>query len=987
MKHLYLLCFILFSPLVLYSQPTILFPQNGQVLDNNQVQIQWKDTASVFDVEWGTDPLLMSAVSINNITTNYVNLPTLPFNIQYYFRIRRSSGNWTPIYSFFILDVNSLPSLQYWWDAGSGIVLNGNKITNWEDRISNIVAQGLTNASKPEVINTFPNNLPLIRFGGTTGNDNHLLSLNPFLTLNSNNFTIITNYQILSTGPLDYLLAGTQSGLFVGGFLGGYNNIGVFNNSIECKANESPTYKPWAVYSAYRNKFYRNNVALPVAGTSVSGFQIEQIGARPDVPTLSFHGYVGDIMIFDTELNDSIRLLVENYQKWKWLQYPNLGNDTTVCATQYTLSVPQPNVYSHILWSTGEVNVSSITVTQNGTYWVQVTGMGITCTDTIRISGLQQAKNVTPSNDTTLCLGQPFVMKITNPTPTHQYIWNTAAIQDSIVINQPGMYYCLEFIPSFNCFISTDTIYVSNRVNANFAYNNSCEGEATTFIDNSSTSNGYINYWQWDMGDTSTHADTANTFFATYSYPQVGNFTVQLVVKDTNGCADTSMQMITILPKPIVNFTVNKECINDPIQFTNLSTIQSPYNIVGYKWYFGTTTNDSSSFINPKFTYSTSGNYPVTLEATSDNGCKNSFTDTLHINKFVDAAFTIPDDTLCKNISYTLTDESIYFNTQAAQWQWSIHGVNIGNENPQILSFTQSGLHQIRMIVTSTDNCTDSMKTSVFIKNPPVAAFTATPQVSAPPLVSVFNYIGTSDAINLAWNFGDGNTDFGNTVTHSYTNVGLYIATLIATDANGCSDTATRTMNVVIPVFDVMLNDLLCAETNGYVQFAADIQNLSSVTITEMEVEAWVQGAEPALEQWQGELFIGNTLNYSSSYSLLIPPQAKYCCLRIGKVTGMISDSVFNKTLCVPLKNEFTVFTPFPNPTEGAFQMHVITPINDEAVLVISDMQGKTLYEQALQLNSGLHTLSVDASSLSSGVYTITIYYREEQQVVRLLKR
>lgn len=987
LKHIYFVCLLLFGSLVLYSQPRILFPQNGQVLDNNQVQIRWKDTASVFDLQWGTNPLLTGATTISSINARQYTLPSLPYNIRYYFRVRRSGGSWTAIYNFFPLNLSTLPSLQHWWDAGWGLTLSGNKITNWQDRLGLINAQGVTGPSRPDVINTFPNGLPLILFGGTNGTDNHTLILENPVTLNNNNFTIITNIKTLSTGLIDYLLGGTEQGLFVGGSLGGYNNLGIFNNPNDIRINESPTYIQHAIYSVYRDKIFRDNIQKPTLGSSISSFQIQQIGTRPDFVNFSFHGHIGDIMIFGSELNDSIRLLVEDYQKWKWLQYPNLGNDTSLCATQYTLSVPQPNVYSSILWSTGASNVPSITITQSGTYWVQVTGMGVTLTDTIRVNGIQPAKNITPSNDTTLCLGQPFVMKVLNAEPTHQYIWSTGQVQDSIVVSQPGTYYCIEFIPSLGCQIPTDTIQVFNIVNANFAFDATCEGDNTSFVDNSFTYSGYVNNWHWDFGDPSTQADTAVSFFATYSYPQGGSYTVQLTVLDTNGCADTATQVVNILPNPVANFTVNKECQNDPILFTNLSTMQAPYTLSGYKWFFGTLANDSSSLANPKFTYTQQGSYPVTLIATSNNGCKHSKTDTLQINKFVDAGFTLPDDTLCRGSAYTLTDNSNYFNTQAAQWQWSISGVNAGNQNPQTLTFTQAGLRQVRLIVTSADNCTDSMRTNVFIKNPPVASFTATPQVSAPPLVSLFNYTGTPDATNLAWNFGDGNTDAGNTVTHSYTNTGLHTATLIATDANGCSDTATRTMNVVVPVFDMMLSYLTCIETNGYVQFSAEIQNLSTVTITEMELEAWVQGAQPALENWQGQLFIGNTLNYESSYGLLAPPGAMYCCLRIGEVTGVISDSVFNKTLCVPLKNEFTVFTPFPNPTDGAFQMHVITPIPDEAVVVISDLQGKILYEQATQLSSGLHTLSFNGEFLSSGVYSVAVYYRSERQVVRLLKR
>lgn len=987
LKILYFLILYL-QTLWIYNQPRILYPQNGQIIDNNQVQIRWKDTASVFDLQWSNSPSFTAPVTISNINQKYYDLPILPYNSKYYFRIRRTGGGWSNIYNFFILDINSIPSLQYWWDVSFGMTSNSGKLSNWQDRISSINASNNNSSFQPEILASYKNGLPQIRFGGESGNSNQSLNLSTPISLTVNNYTIISNFTILSTGLIDYLLGSTQQGLFVGGTLGGYNNPGLFNNPNDIRINESPTYTKDAVYSFYANKIFRNGVQMLTNGTSVPSFQFEQIGTRPDLNTFSFHGYLGDIMIFNEALNDSIRQLVEDYQKWKWLEYPNLGNDTNICASSYTLSVPEPNVYSNIIWSTGEINVPSITINQNGTYWVSVTGYGITLTDTIHIQGIQPQKTLSTTVDTTLCLGNPFILKVINPTPTHQYTWNNGLVQDSIIIQQPGSYYCIEFIPSTNCYISTDTITVNNVVNANFIFlSNSCKNQPVSFLDNSSSINNYINEWNWNFGDPTSTTDTASSFFSTYTYSQEGIYNIQLAVSDTNGCTDTTIQQITINPQPNSLFTYNKECLNDVIQFTNLSTISAPASITAYKWYFGTPANDSSSFINPKFTYNTSGNFVVTLITTSNNGCQHAYTDTLHINKYVDASIILPDDTLCKGQSYSFIDNSNYANTLPAQWQWSISGANVGNQNPQSLTFHQSGLQQVRLIVTSADNCMDSVKTNVFIKNQPIASFTATPQVSAPPLNTVLQYTGTP-GVSLAWDLGDNTTETGSAVTHTYQQVGLYLVTLIATDANGCSDTATRTMNVVVPVFDVLLNNLVCTETNGYVQLQATVQNLSTVTITSMQLEGWIEGAQPALDNWQGELFIGNSLNYQTPYSLQLPSEGSmYCCLRIKDISGIISDTTLNKTLCVSLQNAFTIFSPFPNPITGEFSMHIILPIADEAVITITDIQGKLIYEQAFSFTAGLHTLHMDASFLSAGVYAVAVYYRGERQVVRLLKQ
>ncbi|HEX7072177.1 MAG TPA: sugar-binding protein [Rhodothermales bacterium] len=57
--------------------------------------------------------------------------------------------------------------------------------------------------------------------------------------------------------------------------------------------------------------------------------------------------------------------------------------------------------------------------------------------------------------------------------------------------------------------------------------------------------------------------------------------------------------------------------------------------------------------------------------------------------------------------------------------------------------------------------------------------------------------ISPAAIVSYEWDFGDGDTGEGVTVTHSYSTVGSYIVTLTITDANGATDTATRGINVI----------------------------------------------------------------------------------------------------------------------------------------------------------------------------------------------
>lgn len=675
----------------------------------------------------------------------------------------------------------------------------------------------------------------------------------------------------------------------------------------------------------------------------------------------------------------------------------SLGPDTNLCNGN-TLSLLNGNNNSiSYLWNTGATS-SSIVLDTSGTYIVTVVNQNnCTAQDTIHITIVGNAPHASFIAQN-FCTGSPtlFTDQSTTGNVIQQWKWNWGDGSPIETTQHPMHTYSLPGNYSVTLTVTTDVgcsddttqwVTIWPLPSADFAVIDSCERGNAVFADQSVANAGTLVQWHWNFGVPTLTNDTSNIANPHFSYPTHGIYPVQLIVANSMGCKDTVSRLVQIKQAGTANFTVNKECFGEPVVFTNLSFAGFPLNITAYQWYFGTISNDSTGVVNPSFTYNAPGIYPVTLVVSTDNGCKHAYTDTLHINKFVDAAMLLPDDTLCRGQSYLLTDNSNYSNTQPAQWQWSISGANIGNQNPQSVTFNQTGLRQVRLIVTSTDNCVDSAKTNVFIKNPPIASFTATPQVSAPPLNTVLQYTGTP-GVSLAWDLGDNTTATGSPVTHTYQQVGLYPVTLIATDANGCSDSATRTMNVVVPIFNVQLNNLVCTETNGYVQLQATIQNLSTITITGMNLEGWIEGAQPALEHWQGELFIGNSLNYQSPYSLQLPYQgSSYCCLRIKDITGVISDTSLNKTLCVALQNTFMVFPPFPNPTTGPFSMHVILPIADEAVVSITDLQGKLLYEQAFTFTAGLHTLPMDASFLSAGVYAVAVYYRGERQVVRLLKQ
>ncbi len=127
--------------------------------------------------------------------------------------------------------------------------------------------------------------------------------------------------------------------------------------------------------------------------------------------------------------------------------------------------------------------------------------------------------------------------------------------------------------------------------------------------------------YQWTYGDgnTASTGSVSNTFINASSVDKT--FTVQLVAKDVYGCPDTTTKTIKVFPKPSAFFKADPLLVfvpNQPTQCYNLST-----GAISFKWTFGDGGNSTET--NPSYTYVKAGEYQITLIATSNRGCRDTF--------------------------------------------------------------------------------------------------------------------------------------------------------------------------------------------------------------------------------------------------------------------------------------------------------------------------------------------------------------------------
>lgn len=194
---------------------------------------------------------------------------------------------------------------------------------------------------------------------------------------------------------------------------------------------------------------------------------------------------------------------------------------------------------------------------------------------------------------------------------------------------------------------------------ADFEFRSPLCGQLPVRMASISTSSGDpLARWNWDFGDGQTLAAT-NTGPVNHTYGQTGRVTVGLQVATARGCKSLlKEQTIELHLQPSVNFGVPEVCIDDPFaRFSDSSTIaDGTADRFSWHWQFGD--NTSSTDQHAEHRYATAGNYRVSLQVTSGEGCAASFSRPFTVNGRVQAAdFRLAGgQTLCANSELVITD-------------------------------------------------------------------------------------------------------------------------------------------------------------------------------------------------------------------------------------------------------------------------------------------------------------------------------------------
>jgi len=271
----------------------------------------------------------------------------------------------------------------------------------------------------------------------------------------------------------------------------------------------------------------------------------------------------------------------------------------------------------------------------------------------------------------------------------------------------------------FGCPPDNDILVVTFKDSpvANFSATEECEGNNTTFTDQSTTTDGTINSWQWDFGDLGTSIAQDPI----HMYPGDNSYTAILIAGGSNGCYDTISVNVDVNPVPLAEFSPTMACEGTPVDFTDLSFLD-PGTITTWLYDFGSGT---SSDANPTYTFTTTGAQAVTLTVTSDEGCTDDTTMILTVTPAPVADFSFTPNP-------ALVLEEVYFTdlstgNQIGFWDWEFgdsQGSNVQNPSH---NYSEGGDYEITLYVTDALGCEDSTSKVITIALPPVLPTGFTP--------------------------------------------------------------------------------------------------------------------------------------------------------------------------------------------------------------------------------------------------------------------
>lgn len=218
-----------------------------------------------------------------------------------------------------------------------------------------------------------------------------------------------------------------------------------------------------------------------------------------------------------------------------------------------------------------------------------------------------------------------------------------------------------------------------------------------------------------------------------------------------------------------------------------------------YQWDFGSDATGAGETVSHTFT--DVGIHEVTLLVIDDTGSSGESTVQIEVvNSAPVAVVSVEPASGTADAPVTVTFDagaSSDADGDIITYDWIIDGLPAGTGATVSHTFGRSGNYDVNLVVTDSRGAISSSRLHYSVGNSaPVAVFTTTPDtaIGAGPLPVIFDASGSHDPdgaiTGYQWDFGDGATGTGSTVSHTFMS-GTYTVTLSVEDDEGHTSSVT----------------------------------------------------------------------------------------------------------------------------------------------------------------------------------------------------
>ncbi|HCX21072.1 MAG: hypothetical protein CMB80_20250 [Flammeovirgaceae bacterium] len=360
-----------------------------------------------------------------------------------------------------------------------------------------------------------------------------------------------------------------------------------------------------------------------------------------------------------------------------------LGPDKLLCFGEEVI-LDVGNAGASYVWSNGSTS-QTITVTEAGTYTVEVSNGSCTSVDSVKVS--YRSDPSVAFSYTGSCSGSSTSFTYTGAeSEISNYFWefgdgtsSSKATPQKTFASHGNYDVTLTITNSNGCEASiTQQIDITPGISPDFSFSNACEGNEIEFTDLTSYSGGDALSYQWVFGDGGSSTEASPS----YTYASEGNYTIVLTVSNEFSCEESNSQGIVVKSSPVFDM--------DNVATCDESVLLEP-EITGnaYLWSDGST---SSTLL-----VETSGQY--TLKLTDAYGCY--VVDTVEVDLLETDVPNLGED--IESCGEVTLDPAVV----TTIYQWST------GETSNTIDITESGTYWVKTV--SSDLCTATDTISVAI--------------------------------------------------------------------------------------------------------------------------------------------------------------------------------------------------------------------------------------------------------------------------------